>query len=654
MERDLRNHDLYREAEALFTALRRPGTGQLSDASDIHATPDAVVFSGVMFDRLEGEPQTRVCMTTLATGETRVLTFGPNTDRAARFSPDGRQIAFVSDRHRQGDFQLYLLDPSSGAATRTPPVEGWIEYLRWSPDGARVLLGVAGYGADVAAAQGAITSKQHAQTDSWLPSVETGDESYRWRRLWIYDLATATVAQVSPNTINVWEAAWCGDGALAAIASAAPAEGCWYSASLWKIELVTGHCERIYTPRDQLGVPAGAPSGQHLGVVEAVCSDRGFVAGDLKLLDIASGKIRRADTHGVDISHIEWRSDQHLLLAGHRGLETVVGIYEVSSDSFRETWASSEISTVGRFAAVTGLGASGDCALLGEGFARAPEIAVIRSGQYRSVRSFDLGHRVGISVEAHTWNAPDGLELQGWLLRPEGNGVAPLILHVHGGPVWHWRSTWLGRNGGVILLLLNRGYSVFWPNPRGSTGRGLEFARRVQGDMGGGETQDHLSGLDHLVARGLADPKRLGVMGGSHGGFMTSWLITQDTRFAAAVSVAPVTNYVTQHLISNIPQFVELFVGDKYTQPDGRYFGRSPVMHVHRARTPTLNICGALDRCTPPEEAVQFHNALVEHGIESVLVMYPEEGHGVRRYPAVIDYTARVMAWFEKHMRMSR
>jgi dienelactone hydrolase len=142
--------------------------------------------------------------------------------------------------------------------------------------------------------------------------------------------------------------------------------------------------------------------------------------------------------------------------------------------------------------------------------------------------------------------------------------------------------------------------------------------------------------------------------GRSYGGFMSSWLITQDSRFAAAVPVSPVTNQVTEHLISNIPHFVALFLADTYTNANGKYFQRSPVMYADRVKTPTLNICGALDRCTPPEEALQFHNALRENGVRSVLVTYPEEGHGVRKLPAAIDFAARVVAWFEENMPAAR
>jgi dipeptidyl aminopeptidase/acylaminoacyl peptidase len=140
------------------------------------------------------------------------------------------------------------------------------------------------------------------------------------------------------------------------------------------------------------------------------------------------------------------------------------------------------------------------------------------------------------------------------------------------------------------------------------------------------------------------------VIGGSYGGFMACWLTTQDPRFAAAIAVAPFTNHVTEYLLSHIPQFVGAFLADSYRNSSGKFFQRSPIMHAHKARTPTLNICGALDRSTPPEEAAQFHYALTENGIESALVTYPEEGHGVRKPPALIDYTARIVSWFNEHL----
>src|SRR5207249_4766487 len=152
----------YREAEALYEALRQPGAGQISDAAELNASADGnyIVFTGTLVDTLEAAPSTRICRLDLKLGETRVLTFGPHTDRLPKYSPGGGHIAFLSDRHAAGDHQLYLLDPITGAVRATPRVEGWVEYLQWSPDGECILLGVAGHGADVAGGQGALSSKQ--------------------------------------------------------------------------------------------------------------------------------------------------------------------------------------------------------------------------------------------------------------------------------------------------------------------------------------------------------------------------------------------------------------------------------------------------------------------------------------------------------------
>lgn len=657
MKEDIRDTALYREAEAYYKALRQPGTGRISDAADIHASPsgEQVVFAGTIMDALEGSPTTRICQLDLASAQLRVLTHGSNTDRLPKYSPDGRQVAFLSDRHKQGDFQLYLLNLASAEVRKLPSVDGWVEYLHWSPDGKRILLGVAGYGADVAGGQGAIPTEQLAQQlPAWAPSIDSGDESYRWRHACVYELATDSVRRVSHAGSNIWEAVWCGDDALAVVVSQGPDEAHWYSARLHVVNVGNGTSREMYVPRYQLGWPSASATGQRLAIVEGICSDRWIVAGELQLIDASSGNIQHIDTRGLDVTHTEWRSEERLLLVGHRGFETVVAYYDVTSGRLTESWKSAELTTGGFYARAAGLNDAGDCVLIGESFERAPEVAVIRRGDYRVVTSFganasELQPAIE-SVERIRWRAQDGMDIQGWLLRPRGRGPYPLILNVHGGPVWHWRPRWLGRAGIYTLMLVTRGYAVFLPNPRGSVGHGQDFIQHVVGDMGGADTQDHLSGLDHLIEQGIADPKRLGVMGGSYGGFMTSWLICRDTRFAAAVAIAPVINWVTEHLLSNLSHWVHWFLGESYQKADSKYFHRSPIMHAHHVRTPTLNICGAKDRCTPPQEAAQFHSALRESGGKSVLVTYPDEGHGIRKLPAAIDCTARIVRWFEEHM----
>ena len=249
------------------------------------------------------------------------------------------------------------------------------------------------------------------------------------------------------------------------------------------------------------------------------------------------------------------------------------------------------------------------------------------------------------SQRATTWTAPDGLAISGSSrCRP----ASPVPVDP-GGP----RRTrvgvpvWPGVFGG---LLASRGYAVLMPNPRGSWGKGRAFAERVVGDMGGADAQDVLAGVDHVVSLGLADPERIGVTGGSYGGFMSAWLPCIDQRFRAAVAVSPVTDWFSERFDSNLGSWASDFLGGDPISRQDHYRDRSPVFFANRNRTPTLLTAGANDRATPVGQAVEFHRALREHGVPSDVVLYPLEGHGVRDMPAAIDLATRTLAWFERFM----
>jgi len=657
MERDLRGTETYGELERDALAWLKPGSGLVRDAAQLAVSPDGgkVAFAGVMIEKLVGTPTTRICIADLDGGDVRVVSFGPNTDHLPRWSPDGSQLAFLSDRATPGQFQPYLLDLKSGAARALPRPEGWVEYLHWRADGRALLLGVAGVGADLAGAQGGVASKREASNvPGWMPEVDTGDEAHRWRSLVVLDLESGSLQPASPTGFNPWEATWLGRDAIVAIGSDSPDEAAWYSSTLRVIDPLARTARELYRSKQQIGWPSAAPDARHVAVIEATCSDRGLVAGDLLVLNLR-GAVQRCPINDVDATFTSWVSSTEVLYAGHRSFETVVGVYDIVGARARELWTSAT-QTVGsriypEVAPVPGRPDTFACTAVG--FLDAPALCVWNGEALRPVRRFGNDESAssleGVSAEQTRWKAPDGLEIHGWLLSPRGPGPFALVTEVHGGPVWLHRPHYLGA-GGTRLALLRRGYAVLLPNPRGSSGRGQEFASRVFGDMGGADTHDYLSGVDALVRRGIADPRRLGVMGGSYGGFMSAWLITQDSRFAAAVSIAPVTNWVSEHLTCHIPHFCEQFLGDSMTNPGGKYHTRSPVMFASSVRTPTLIVCGALDRNTPPGQALEFHHALKLHGGESVLVTYPQEGHGVRSYPAAIDFGTRVVSWFEQHM----
>jgi dipeptidyl aminopeptidase/acylaminoacyl peptidase len=220
------------------------------------------------------------------------------------------------------------------------------------------------------------------------------------------------------------------------------------------------------------------------------------------------------------------------------------------------------------------------------------------------------------------------------------------VVLVHGGPVSSHRSGWPGSSL-TLTYLLSRGYGVLMPNPRGSSGRGESFTAAVVGDMAGADALDIEAGVEALIAAGVADPDRNGVMGGSYGGYLTAWFAARSSLFNAAVSMYPVTDWAFQHGASNIPLWDELFLDGRPEALDGQYRERSPLAHVSQACTPTLFIAGGLDRACPAGQALAMHRALVAHGVPSECAIYPHEGHGARDFSASVDVTARIADWFD-------
>jgi dipeptidyl aminopeptidase/acylaminoacyl peptidase len=632
-------------------ALHGPAFGRPHGLREPHLTRDGerVAVTGVVLDELVGLPRTAVY--TAEGGALRPLTAGRGSARSPRFAPDGTTLAFLADRREPGVFQLHLLPDGQGEAVPAAEVPGTVEYAHWSPDGTRVLLGVAGRGAELSGAQGSSATARDAEDrPSWFPEVEDGapDEA-AWRSLWLYSVADDTVTRLSAEGLNCWEAGWCGPDHVVAITSDDPGEDAWYGAHLTLLDLA-GAARTLRGSPVQLGLPCGAPDGSRVAVVEAVCSDRWVVAGDLLLVDPATGEAERVDTADTDVTHLDWLDAGRLGYLGQRRLDSVAAIVDAPTGTVREVLATADSCSGGTFYAHGTFTADGRVLTVRDSYAAAPRLVLAgpRGDEELASVADHVGPLAG-TAETVTWTAPDGLEIDGILCLPSGDGPFPLVVNIHGGPIWSFQNSWSMRAVWVPLLVA-QGYAVLNPNPRGSSGRGQKFAAHVVGDMGGADTHDHLSGVDALVARGVADPERIGLIGGSYGGFMTSWLVTQDTRFAAAVPIAPVTDWYSQSFTSNIAAWGNRFLDADPEAPGTRVHTRSPVLHASRARTPCLNVAGARDRCTPPGQAREFHQALRAHGVPSTLVIYPEEGHGVRAFPAQIDFLTRTLQWFDRYL----
>jgi dipeptidyl aminopeptidase/acylaminoacyl peptidase len=642
--------------------LHEPAFARPHHVTDLVTTPDAkrIVVTGSVFDELDGLPRTVVFE--VRDAMLRALTSGGGSAKAARLAPDGTALAFLSDRAKAEVFQLYLLaDGDLGEATPAPVVPGTAEYLAWSPDGRRILLGVAGAAAEVADAQGSgSVGTEDSGLPTWYPEVEAGTPDDAWRSLWIFTPASGEITRVSPDGLNVWEAAWSGPEHVLAITSDRPGEDDWYSAKLSRLDVSTGAVTELLRSDVQLGLPAGTSDGSKAAVVQAVCSDRWIVAGDLIVLDLVAGTRCVVDTGGADVTAVEWIDGRRLGYLGQRHLDSVAGIADLGEGPLPETITGSELASSAQswasgFYPAGAFIADGRLIVIREDYDLPQEIVIIGAGQEEVLVSVahsgtDYIRSVAGSAANVSWSAPDGTLIEGVLCTPRGNGPFPLVVRIHGGPIGAYQRGWSMRNYEVPLLV-SRGYAVLHPNPRGSSGRGQAFAAAVVGDMGGADTHDYLSGIDAMVERGIADPARIGTMGVSYGGFMSAWLVTQDQRFKAAVAGSPVTEWYSFTFTTNIPRWGLWFL-DNADPEDAvnQVHTRSPVMHASKARTPTLLTAGAKDRCTPAGQAREFYQALIGHGIDAELVVYPGEGHGVSRFPAVTDYLTRLVSWFEKYM----
>jgi len=651
---DLRQSPEYAAVAEYLRLVQEPAFGLPHDAGEPDITADGtqVVVTGSVFDELTGMPRTAVF--TVRDGGLQAVTAKAGSARWGRFSPDGSTLAFLSDRATPGVFQLFLLAGGRlGEAVAAPSVPGTAEYALWSPDGRQILLGVAGFGADLAGGQGSESTAPGADDlPSWHPAVEAAVQEDAWRTLWLYQVETAELTRLSPDGLNCWEASWCGPGQVVAITSDGPGEDDWYGAALSLLHCRTGEVRELLRSDVQLGLPSGAPGGARAAVVRALCSDRRIVAGDLVVVDLPSGTHQTLGTAGTDVTSVTWIDDDRLGFLGLRHLDSVAAIADLAAGTVTEL-AASGLSCGSRYpeGAFT---ADGRVVVVQDAYHVPPQVTLVSRDKEEVLVSLahagtDYLRSVAGTARAISWQARDGRLIEGILCTPPGAGPFPLIVNIHGGPVWAFRNRW-SMASPAFPLLVSRGYAVLHPNPRGSGGRGQEFAGLVVGDMGGADAQDYLSGIDALVERGIADPARIGLTGGSYGGFMSSWLVTQDQRFAAAVPMSPVTDWYSQSFTSNIGSWGISFLQADPEHPGGQPHRRSPALAASRVRTPCLNIAGAVDRCTPPGQAREFHQALLRQGVESVLVTYPQEGHGFRSYPAVTDLLTRVTSWFERHM----
>jgi dipeptidyl aminopeptidase/acylaminoacyl peptidase len=284
-----------------------------------------------------------------------------------------------------------------------------------------------------------------------------------------------------------------------------------------------------------------------------------------------------------------------------------------------------------------------------------PEAFVSRVAPYELTQVSHVQNLPDVPIgktETLTWKSTDGTEIEGLLTYPvdyETGTRVPLLVIVHGGPTGVFVQSFIASRGAYpIAAFASRGYAVLRCNVRGSSGYGRDFRYANYEDWGGGDYQDIMSGVDHIVQMGVADPDRLGVMGWSYGGYMTSWIITQTDRFKAASVGAGVTNLMSFTGTADIPGFIPDYFGGEYWDVFDRWRSHSAMFNVKGVATPTLIQHGERDDRVPISQGYELYNALLRQGVTVKMVVYPRQPHGIGEPKLQLDAMKRNLDWFER------
>jgi dipeptidyl aminopeptidase/acylaminoacyl peptidase len=583
----------------------------------------------------------------LAGGPLRPFVTGKVNVSAVQWTPDGTALTFLQKRGDDKHTALYRIALDGGEARRAAALESSIGAYALAPDGTRAAL-VAPEPED--AARKAAKDKGFA--------AEVYEEDGPRARVWIAELGSSAVPRLLELAGSAHEVAWSPDGGRLAL-SIAPTPLVDDEYMRKRIQIVDctsgallGHVENA----GKLGAFAWSPDGAHLGLI-AAADVHDPQAARLAVVP-AGGGAPRFLAPGVeeDFAQLAWQDADTLMYVGSRGVWSTFGKVELDGSGRKELHGAAQPCLTAFTLSKDGQSA----AFVGSSPDRPPEAFGMRHGQAAPTRLTDsnpwlAGVRLG-AQELIELEARDGLALEALLVRPLGEepGVRwPLVLYVHGGPEAHHANGWLTSYGDPAQSLAAQGIGVLHVNYRGSTGRGEAFAKLSQGDPGGREFEDLLDAVDELVERGLVDPARVGVTGGSYGGYATAWLSTRySERFAAGVMFVGISDKLSKVGTTDIPD-EEFYVHALHrVWDDWQFFlERSPIFHAGGCTTPLLIAHGKDDPRVNPGQSRELYRHLKLRSEAPVrLVLYPGEGHGNRKAAAKLDYDLRLEQWFRHYL----
>ena len=596
-------------------------------------------------------------------GEPRQLTFGPSSNRCPRWSPDGRYLAFLSTRSDRAN--IYVLDASGGEAwALTAYDQTEIISLEWSPNGRHIAFLMAEPLTEVQ-----IQAKQ-AKADPLLWGVD-----FEFSHLFRVPFAVAShplspVTQITTGRFHVFGFDWLPDGQTIALThQPTPEHNDWGLARLATVSVSGGQSVKasglealidIALVADADCRPKVSPDGQWIACGTAEQPNRWAFANRIVLYPVNGGTpCKLAQTPNGISQLIGWSADSnHVYVLDVDGVDSQIWRLPIGGKpghSLTDTPSAKQwLADNGR-----------DHIVYTDQDFSLPNVLCLLNASHCQTRPL-IGPPVPADwpeaplpkAEVIQWASFDGQPIEGILIYPlnyRANQPHPLVVHIHGGPAGVFSRHYLAAPERYcdVVGLAERGCMTLQVNPRGSTGYGKDFRFANLRDWGGGDYQDIMAGVNHLIAQGLADPGRLGIIGWSYGGFMTSWAITQTDRFKAACVGAGVTNLMSFTGTTDIPGLVPDYFEGEYWHNLAPYQQHSAMFHISGVTTPTLIQHGEVDRRVPLSQSLELYNALKRQQIPVELVIYPRQGHDITEPRLNIDLRQRALAWFERWLSLS-
>jgi dipeptidyl aminopeptidase/acylaminoacyl peptidase len=575
------------------------------------------------------------------------LTRGAEGATSPRWSPDGRAIAFLAKRERDEERQIYLLPLDGGEGRRLTEHPSAVADIGWAPDGRAIYF----------LAHDPKTDEEKAR-EKVKDDVVAFDEDFKHRHLWQVAVETGLTQRITEGDFSVLSYEVSRDGRRIAFHRGPdPLFGSSGDSEVWVMEASGRNAVQITRNEVAENQAQLSPDNQHV-LFLAQANDRFETYHNRNIFVAPAGggeaRLLTADLPW-EVQQAAWSADgRSVLFVANMGVQSQILQMDAAGGTPRQLTEGDHSIVQWSFAPEAGrhVFAIDEPANPGDVWT----LAAAGGERQRITRIFDsLARDLRLPRQERVeWKGADGVAVDGLLMYPldyQPGRRYPLVVQTHGGPQSSDRFGF-GRWVNYVQVLAARGYAVLQPNYRGSTGYGDAFLRDM---VGGYFRQSHLdvmTGVDHLIAIGLADPDRLIKMGWSAGGHMTNWIVTFTDRFKAASSGAGASNWVSMYGQSDVRTYRTPWFGGTPWQEDAPidvYWEHSPLKHVAKVTTPTLFLVGENDVRVPPEQSVEMYRALKSNGVPTRLYIAPREPHGWRELRHQLFKMNAELDWFERH-----